>query len=1093
MNKRILTLLTAVTVFFAAAGITAFAVSYAEEPTLITTREGLLAINDTDGNYKLGGDIVLNKNDRIEFFRGTLDGDGHSITVDNNCGLFCYLGGVPGDNPPKTITYVATAVVRNFTVKGTVSGSSQVGGVAAYGAGRIENVRMEADVSSTAQHYVAGIANCAQKAVPLEVINCTFAGTVNFKQGFQSAQNYPYFGIFLGYNGGAFGEGKVVDCKVEYKFAIPEEQKDEITKIEYFNINETLNDTAQNDFNTDPKEISPAEDRKDEITPEAEGGLARYTLECPVNMKSVSIESLNDKGIMANYGAPVVRFTLKDGTYRYIDGFDRKNAKFISDFGERDFDGMYAYEDVSDLEMELKSHKTVGPDDVQSNPGDGKVDVSVSSDYWEVTVNTPADFESVARMINSAVPLVFKNKADGNKKQLSILNSLAVSIKLGDDIDLTEGDANGNPSEFYGLGKQEFFPYRGGLSGGDENDRHTLTVDIDAPDGYAIGIIAVSSEMANDIKFENIILAGSITGNTKVGAVGYFDMVCNNYVKGGNFICKNVTSSMNISGKVGVGGIVGVVSSTNEEVKAYISDCQFTGTVTGNAFVGGFIGCAGFYGKTDVNLTNLAMSGTVTCTNAAVKTVGALVGKVENSGLSENVRSTVTECTVEGTVTSGAAMGECGPLCVDYKTATMPAKMIGNYTGTQTSSLDNARFCIEEEVKKDGKVVGYTYTETEEYNVQIGFSTYAKFPIKVFTNNSADTKKNICCDVKLTVSIYPLNENGDRGAPIVDSVPFDQTHGDGVNFDYGRYDIAVMPSLNEGYYDFTNGYEFTPITARIIAESIDFAQVFDPSSDMFDEQGNMDVTYDGEPTDALEKFLQDTTAAEIMPEDKDKFDWVVEYYAEDDPATPLASAPSAVGRYNVKYRVQLKDEADAGQFAKNYPGYDKQFEATVTIRGRLDIMLDSPEIERGEEVGDWIRSIKFSDKSVAESADDIAYVRGHITVKVLDDTGYNAINDIKILPAGNYDVEAEASSELKEKYKYYDINITSGVLTVSYASSSSGSGSSGSDSSGNNGSGNGGNGGLSTLAYVAIAAAALAAGAGIGIGIAFAVKGKKKQ
>ncbi|MBP5193516.1 MAG: hypothetical protein J6126_02160, partial [Clostridia bacterium] len=529
-------------------------VALAEETaTLVYTAEDLLNIGD--GNYKLAADITLPGGQYVGAFYGNLDGDGHTVRIDNEYGLFKNLG-----SPS------SPATVRNLIVEGNVSGSAAVGGVAQFAVGRIEGVTVRADVRSTARQYIGGFANCSGRN-PLVVKDCVLEGSVTLSQGFTAAGNYTYWGTFLGYNGGAYGGGKVEDGVVRYTFTLPTPETTRIRNVEIFNDNDVKN-------------------KKSGYTARPSGGNTIFTFDCVLGIDPVTIESVNDEGIMAHYGSPVVRFTLDDGSYRYLDGMDRANASFVTDFSAASFDEMYKYADISDLVIRKVSDATYSDDDVLGGGGNA----SVTSTYSEVTVYTAEQFESFARIVNSAIPARFRG-LNGEEVRLSILDTLAVGVKLGGDIDLTEGDENGNASQFYGLGKQEFFPYRGGIDGGG----HTLTVDIDAPNGYCVGVISVASEMIETVKIQNLTVCGTIRGKTKVGLVGYFDMVCNAYVRGGKIAFANVTNNANVTGFAAVGGLLGATSNSEDCVKASFSDCRNNGGVTlleNGKYAGGILGVA---------------------------------------------------------------------------------------------------------------------------------------------------------------------------------------------------------------------------------------------------------------------------------------------------------------------------------------------------------------------------------------------------------------------------------------------------------------------------------------------------------------------
>ena len=109
MKKIFLTLLIVSMLLCGALGISS--VAFAEgEPTPVGTAEELLAMSP-NGNYVLTADITLPEGKYVNSFYGTLDGDRHTVTIDNSVGLFNYLGKVVTDKNGKVTELV------NGTVK----------------------------------------------------------------------------------------------------------------------------------------------------------------------------------------------------------------------------------------------------------------------------------------------------------------------------------------------------------------------------------------------------------------------------------------------------------------------------------------------------------------------------------------------------------------------------------------------------------------------------------------------------------------------------------------------------------------------------------------------------------------------------------------------------------------------------------------------------------------------------------------------------------------------------------------------------------------------------------------------------------------
>ena len=567
----------------------------------ISAVEQLLELSGKEiyGSYVLTSDLDLTDTDfsGIKSLTGTLDGGGHTVTLDldvsGNAALILKLDGT----------------VKDLTVDGSVRGTGSAAGIAASAKGTIQNCTVRATVSTSSRSSLGGIANCDGKEV-LDLVGCTFDGKTVFEQGFSSSNNYAYLGPFFGYNGGALGGGQMSEYSTfVYRITLPTAELSRIEKWEIFN-------TSKPEYTCEERTV---------------GENTELIIRVPIRYATFS----DDVSVMSHYGTPVVRWTLDDGSYRYLDGFDKANASYRSDLGATSLDRMYRYEDIS--ELTVKGY-TIS-DGVEDNEGD-TVENAVGTLGGYLEISTAVQFESFVRLVNSAVPASFRNER-GEKISYTSLNILTLGVRLLADIDLTQGDANGNHSEFYGLGKQEFFPYRGSLDGGN----HRLTVDIDAPNGYMIGIISISSNLADPVRIENLTVAGTIKGKTKVGIVGYHDMVADNYAdilgySMGQIYFENVVNEADISGDYGVGGLLGVVSSTEGGLLAHFDSCENKGRISvsgGNG--GGLLGAAGMYSKCTAEFRNCTNSGEID--GAGAKPVGGLAGLISQAGANfEQVKNT---------------------------------------------------------------------------------------------------------------------------------------------------------------------------------------------------------------------------------------------------------------------------------------------------------------------------------------------------------------------------------------------------------------------------------------------------------------------
>lgn len=132
----------------------------AAEPTLIVDQAGLAAMDGT-GSYKLGGDIDLTGKSWTSInFAGTLDGDGHTITLD----------GAPLFNAITT-----TGTVKNLLIAGHAEGE-QVGTLAITNQGMIRNCYSSASVKQTDWNNVGGL---VYQQTAGSITNCVVTGELS--------------------------------------------------------------------------------------------------------------------------------------------------------------------------------------------------------------------------------------------------------------------------------------------------------------------------------------------------------------------------------------------------------------------------------------------------------------------------------------------------------------------------------------------------------------------------------------------------------------------------------------------------------------------------------------------------------------------------------------------------------------------------------------------------------------------------------------------------------------------------------------------------------------------------------------------------
>ncbi len=142
-------------------------------PYLISSAADLNAISNLNAYYKLTADITASaswsglgssaissagtsspyETDSADGFAGTLDGDGHTITVTRT---------VSASGQGGVVNYLApTGVIKNLNVEGSVTATGSVdaiGGVVGYNSGIIDNVSSSVIVTANRAYNVGGIA-----------------------------------------------------------------------------------------------------------------------------------------------------------------------------------------------------------------------------------------------------------------------------------------------------------------------------------------------------------------------------------------------------------------------------------------------------------------------------------------------------------------------------------------------------------------------------------------------------------------------------------------------------------------------------------------------------------------------------------------------------------------------------------------------------------------------------------------------------------------------------------------------------------------------------------------------------------------------
>lgn len=162
----------------------------------IGTAEAFAAM-EPGGNYQLTADIIVTAPYAKDYFTGTFDGNGHTVTLDitastANVGLFSKLAG--------------GAVVKNVITAGSVTttGKKCVAGIAGYATDNVKIENCKNTASITGNKNVGGILGEAynnEESISVGIKNCANEGAVN-------GTGYAVGGIV----GKMEGQNSIIDC-----------------------------------------------------------------------------------------------------------------------------------------------------------------------------------------------------------------------------------------------------------------------------------------------------------------------------------------------------------------------------------------------------------------------------------------------------------------------------------------------------------------------------------------------------------------------------------------------------------------------------------------------------------------------------------------------------------------------------------------------------------------------------------------------------------------------------------------------------------------------------------------------------------------
>jgi len=450
--------------------------------------------------------------------------------------------------------------------------------------------------------------------------------------------NYPYWGLINGY--GAYCKYTLTD--VGQKISVNYTSSKTIAEVRIFNSDKTPEGiVVSSAANTSSGSFSQPVLLGQTYAGGALGGM----------------ELLSDTGVVGitgNYGGFTIRFKMSDGTYKYISTLD-KNFTFTNSNGSQ---SKYScFRSSFDINLDDLTSYVDNFANITINTGKGtKSFVDDTIDVWGTAeISNANDFEHLSWIINGAIPTNFAN-ASYNARSVA-----TISVQLQDNIDLTaeRKDANGNILNrnsqgnliysFYGFGTTEMYPYRGCLYGNNKS----ITVNMNLPGAYILGIIGLATEQENGIVVENLTVNGTIVGRQRVGIVGMHD----NFVRTSSLTFTNVINNANITAETQVAAFVGEAQGngttvmgmgTKETAKIYLNNCVNNGNIT--ATLGDAGGLAGSLDLRKDKYTVITLNG---CSNN---------GKVSAYGYAGGFVATIDNTiTIQGTnINSGIVTSQSG-------------------------------------------------------------------------------------------------------------------------------------------------------------------------------------------------------------------------------------------------------------------------------------------------------------------------------------------------------------------------------------------------------------------------------------------------
>ena len=172
------------------------------EATVITGDNFQPIADDPDGNFVLTEDLILTEIPHLEGFRGTLDGNGHSIDISGAGMTDNEYGGIfattEGEAAVTNLTVVAGERSADIVEGGVIVGRVNSGTLT------LDNVHASGNIEAdrrnlTDKHmFVGGLVGCVPNGATIHATDCSFTGNVTTNQTLVDIPKNSYVGGIVG-------------------------------------------------------------------------------------------------------------------------------------------------------------------------------------------------------------------------------------------------------------------------------------------------------------------------------------------------------------------------------------------------------------------------------------------------------------------------------------------------------------------------------------------------------------------------------------------------------------------------------------------------------------------------------------------------------------------------------------------------------------------------------------------------------------------------------------------------------------------------------------------------------------------------------